>query len=190
MTIAHALPYAVDGINVLHRSDAGVTVSGQGLGAPTNRDMGEGQTFTLYAGEAQAAGSSLALAVSGQPNYMPAAEAGPTGEATSPLPSDAERLAERYALPAGGTVLGLALIGAGVWWLRRNGRSALDDEAEAEGEREGEAAPDDWESLLRRIAELDDAHARGEVPEGVYAEQRGALKAQARATAKVQAEQQ
>ena len=181
MTIAHGLPYAVEGLSVLHRRNAGVTVSGPTLGAATESDLGQGQTYTIHPGSAQGAGSILQLTVSGQANELSPSERGVAGETQAPSQNGWVGLAERYALPASASLFGLALIGTGAWWLRRNRRSEFDARADSDAELASESASGDWDSLLRRIAELDDAHERGEVAEAEYVARRAALKAQARA---------
>jgi len=77
-------------------------------------------------------------------------------------------------LLAGGLALGLALIGLGVWWLRRP--------EEAEGEKDVTAhASLDFQALVAQMAALDEAHARGEIGEEVYRRRRDILRQQARA---------
>ncbi len=177
MTIAHGLPYPVESLNLLHRAEAGVTVSGEGLNAPTEQEMGEGQRYTLYEGAAQPAGASLELTLAGRPDFLPAppvAPAEPSTAGESPA-SDPAGVVEQLALPVSGAVFGLALLAAGVWWLRRNRAAELEPETISDGDT------NDWDGLVRTIALLDDAHERGEVSDGDYAERRSALKAQARA---------
>jgi uncharacterized membrane protein len=69
-------------------------------------------------------------------------------------------------LVIGGAVLGIALIGLGLWWYRLGGRPSA-------------AEPDDEPDVLRAIAELDDEHAAGKISEAEYRKRREALKQRA-----------
>ena len=79
---------------------------------------------------------------------------------------DESDLTPLMGLVIGGAVLGIVLIGLGLWWYRFGGRPSpaeLDDEAD----------------VLRAIAELDDEHAAGKISEAQYRKRREALKKRA-----------
>jgi hypothetical protein len=178
MQLAHAVDYPVDGINIIQRADANVTLAGSDLSGPSTETM-EGQSYSLYGSTA----AGLALTLSGRPNFA-AAEAAP-GAAAEPGAASATASIERWAVPAAAAVLGLALVAAGVWWLRRSGPAEPHGEAPAGAPAEQANGRADWNALLVSIARLDEAHERGEVPEAEYGERRAALKAQARALLEV-----
>ena len=67
-------------------------------------------------------------------------------------------------LGIGAGVLGLSLLVAGIWWWRRR---------EAEVSEEG--AEDTIEGILDEIQSLEEAHARGELPEEEYRYNRSGL---------------
>jgi hypothetical protein len=113
------------------------------------RQMSTGNLRTYSAGPI-ASGEALEFRISGR---MPGAE----GEAA---------LTPLMGLVIGGAVLGIVLIGLGLWWYRFGGRPSpaeLDDEAD----------------VLREIAELDDEHAAGKISETEYRRRREALKQRA-----------
>ena len=70
-------------------------------------------------------------------------------------------------LVIGGALLGIVLVGLGLWWFRFGGRPA----AKAPG--------DDGGDVLHAIAELDDKHAAGKISDDEYSKRREELKRRA-----------
>ncbi len=73
----------------------------------------------------------------------------------------------QLGLVIGGIVLGIALIGFGLWWYRVGGRRSGFEEVEAH------------EDVLKEIAALDDEHAEGKITEAAYRKKRDELKRRA-----------
>ena len=184
MEISHPIRYPAVAVNIIERADAGVTVSGPRLAEPKTTTMGDGGKYLVYSLGTVSAPAGLTLSLNGEPNYQASGGGASTAEAA---PSGLTAALERAALPIAGGVSGLTLVGLGVWWLRRAGRQATEEEDTGSGPPAPSAGQADWTGVLQAIALLDAAHERGEVPEADYTEQRTALKAQARAI--LQAEQ-
>jgi hypothetical protein len=68
----------------------------------------------------------------------------------------------------GGLVLGLALVGVGIWWWHKP-----DQDDDAEDIEVGEES--EFEDALKEIALLDEAFERGEIPEEGYFDRRARL---------------
>ncbi|MBI3361493.1 MAG: hypothetical protein HY023_10325 [Chloroflexi bacterium] len=96
------------------------------------------------------------------------------GTMAEPQRSALNALADRWAIPIGGGILGAAMIAFGVWWWRRGATPPAEPEAESDPESE-------WPNVLRAIADLDAARERGEVAEEAYRSRRAELRAKARA---------
>ena len=172
MTIEHPVGQSVDAVNVLTRADAGVAVGGQGIGAPTPRQMGSGETFNIYAAGPLQPGDALTIYLTGEPTYR--TPGGATGQMVTPQTNELAAFAERWAIPIGGGLLGASLIGIGVWWWRRP--AALGREAQTVSDAEAQ-----WPDALRAIAALDEAHERGEVADDDYRARRAELRVKAKA---------
>jgi len=130
---------------------AGMRVESEALEESGVRQI-EGASYRTYSGGAMAAGQTLTLRLTGKPAV--ASTGGIQG----------------YELVIAVAVLGVVLIGAGLWgWWRsrRAEKEEIDSEAGADDERE---------MLLQSIATLDNAYQAGQVPESDYAGQRAALK--------------
>ncbi len=184
MEISHAIWYPVDGINIIQRADAGVTVAGPGLAEPKTTTMGDGTNYVVYALGPVPAAAGLTLTLTGKPNFQALEGAAPVTEAASQ--SGLTAGLEGAALPIAGGILGTTLVGLGLWWLRRAGRQETDDEELSSEPATASVGPANWTGVLQAIAQLDAAHERGEVPDADYAEQRTAWKAQARALLEVE----
>lgn len=177
MALAHPILYPVDGLNVIQRAEAGVDITGPALAAPVTQTMGDGVRYAVYTSGELAAPAGLSLALTGRPNEVAPAAAGSSAAPVPGLGAEPERL----ALPIAGGLLGLALIGGGVWWLRRSTRQDAEPEPTRAGDASTRPASDDeWNHLVRAIAELDAAHERGELADQDHAAARANLKARAR----------
>ncbi len=166
MTYRQVVPYPVAGISVLVPEDLGLTIRGDGLVSAGVRTTSDGEAIAIFTREALEAGETLEVTLSGTPNIRMGNEVGAMGE----QPSPESRLRE---VIIGGLALGLALIGVGVWWYRRE-----DEEREVALAAE---EPLDFETVVARIAALDEAHARGDIADEVYRREREALRQLARA---------
>ena len=168
VAISHAINYPVEATNVMLRADSGVALSGKGLGEATRQEVAPGAVFDIYTGNPLAPGDSLTVTLTGEPTYSAAnAMSGTMAESVEPA---ANTIADRWGISAAGALLGLTMIGFGIWWWRR---SVERDEVEDE-------SPAEWWETLRAIAALDEAHDQGKVSDGEYRTRRAELQAQAR----------
>ena len=172
MTVEHAVGQPVDARNVLIRADAGVAVGGPGIGAPTPRQLGSGETFNIYAAGPLQPGDSLTISLTGEPTYR--TQGGATTQMAAPQTSELAAFADRWAFPIAGGLLGVAMIAVGLWWWRRP--APLDQDAKAVP---GSAA--EWPAALQAIVSLDEARERGEIDDEDYRARRAELRAQAKA---------
>ena len=169
IAISHTINYPVEATSVMLRADSGATLSGKGLGKATRQEVAPGAVFDIYPGNPLAPGDSLTVTLTGEPTYSAAnGMSGAMAESVEPV---ANTIADRWGIPAAGALLGLAMIGFGIWWWRRSA-----DRAEAEDE-----SPAEWWETLRAIAVLDEAHEQGQVSDGEYRTRRAELQTQARA---------
>ncbi len=172
MAISHPVNYPVAAANVMTRADSGVTLTGNGLAEARRRELAPDAVFDVYAVSALVRGESLAVTLAGEPVYRVSEEIRGTMDQAQTLAPNT--LASRWGIPVGGGLLGLAMIGLGVWWWRRSS-----DKKEEDIEQE------DWpgtaQSVLNVIAALDEAHERGEVSDEDYQARRAELRTQARA---------
>jgi len=180
MTFAHAVNQPVEAANVLMRADSGVTLAGDGLSEPTPREVQTGESFNIYAAGPLAPGESLAVTLSGEPSYRMAD--GMNDTMTEPPASALSATIKRWGIPIAGGILGVALIGVGVWWWQRSGRPEIEPQEVVRG--------DDWSGILQTIAALDEAHERGEVAEEDYCSRRAELRARAKTILQAQASAQ
>jgi hypothetical protein len=110
--------------------------------------MQDGTSFSIYTSPGLGAAESLHVSLSGKLNE---------GSASVPGSTDFSQ-----GVAVGGSVLGLALLGVGVWWWRRS--------------KEEENAELSHEEILAELEQLDEAYARGEVSEEEYQETRAELR--------------
>jgi mono/diheme cytochrome c family protein len=145
---------------VVFLEDSGVRLASSQLQDAGNQSV-QGMSFHMYTGSDLAAGSALALTLSGKPS----GSAG--GAAGSPSTN----------LLIGLAIFAVALIVAGTWlYLAR--RPKLAAAAAGEGLSKGEEGGETAEALMDAIAALDDLYRAGKLPEEAYRERRAELKAQ------------
>ncbi len=169
MTLSHALPYAANSANVI-MTDAGVSISGNGWDFQGAQEMpGTGTSFLSYAHAPYSAGDSLAIKLTGEPS----ADVTNSGSVSTPI-SDTNQLV------IGGAVLLIVIIVAAVifqnWRTQPDDYAYDDDDEEYEEYEEEDEEDDDVAQLLQAIADLDDAHERGDINDNDYASQREQLK--------------
>ncbi len=155
LDISLPMAYPVKSVNVL------VPESGPKLTSPQLTSAGSRQTqggnMLNYVGGNLAAGTSLALQISGAAN-APATSGTPSGSAGAP-----------WVLIAGAALLLVAVGIVAFVWLRQQ-REAVEEKVEdSEAQRE---------ELLDALAELDDDFDAGRVAEADYHQQRAELKAE------------
>ncbi|MEK9165062.1 MAG: hypothetical protein AAB342_06845, partial [Chloroflexota bacterium] len=171
MTFTHPVNYPVEMMSAITSVDSGVALGGNGLSEAARREFESGEVLDIYSAASLPPGESLAVTLTGEPTYR--AADGTTGAMADPslVPNT---LANRWGIPVAGGILGLAMIGAGVWLWRRS-RMAEEEEAAAQSYPENE-----WSNILHAIAELDEAHERGEVADAEFQPRRAELHARAK----------
>ncbi len=177
--IKHPVSLPVDTFAVLVPAE-GVTVEGQDLVPGEVQDV-QGMQVRIYQGPALEAGDLVDVRLSGFPKEV----AGGTVAETPTGGDFLGNLTGSWWLIGGLVLLGLALVGGGLWLYRRG------DDAEAEVDAAGapgEPAPDeaadipeglrnDPDALLDALLALDDLYKAGDLPEEVYRARRAAYKA-------------
>lgn len=165
MTYTLAPNWPTNGFSVLVPEEIGITLAGDGLSEEGSRDMGGGRPVTVFSHPGLPAGDSLELTLSGELPAAAGSAPGPSPNTNSPATASA---AGDNRLIAGAAILGLVLIGIGLWGCRRSGEE--EDEADMPG--------DDFDDLVLQIAQLDAAYEQGDVGEIYYERQRAALRRQ------------
>ncbi len=145
--------------------EMGVTLNGEGWNAEREMLL-RGRIHQVYSYDRVPAtpGDSLQLAVAGKPDM--------SARMTDPAAETAVSNGEPPWVLITGVVLALLLIGAGGlwWWLERR---------QAVAPIPASASTDAMASLLRAMADLDEAREAGTIDDATYREQRARLRAQA-----------
>lgn len=156
---SYTAPLNIKAMNFLLPQNAGVTLKGDGLAGPKPVTLGNGVSYVVYSYSDVRAGQTVRVALPGKPALKNTSRAGNT---TLPL-------------ALGGGLLGLAMIGAGLWrWRRPRYDADADDRV---GVNAGESTFDD---LITQIARLDEAYERGELDEREYRRERTRLRKEAK----------
>lgn len=143
--------------------DVGLKLKSAQLTSAGSRDV-QGMNFQVYNGANLTQGGALDISLSGRVKTS-TETAGVTQSSST-------------GLLIGLSVLAGAIIGAGIWFVRR--RKAPDGEDEEDGDIESteEAGnlPEDVDALLDAIAALDDLYRAGTLPQEAYQQRRVELK--------------
>lgn len=169
MRVERMLSYPTDGLSLI-LSQPGVSLTSDALVPRGSRQLQNGQVVDVFTAEGFQAGQTLAFELSGQPQM--------SSVAASPASSNQPATDRTLAL-AGLTMLGLALIGSGIWWWRREATSPIPVLKPAADSMVDSAEPEIV--LVQAIAELDEGFQAGIVPEDEYTRQRTALKVELKA---------
>ncbi|NLE77256.1 MAG: hypothetical protein GX605_10965 [Chloroflexi bacterium] len=156
-TLTRRYPYPMAQVNLLV-SDAGVEVASDELSFAGA--MGGQQQYLNWRGGALAAGQSWSATLRGQPQGAAAA-------AAVPSPASPQGTFSLEAALAAGLIMGMAPL---VYLGTRRRRPSADPLA----------LPADAQPLAQALADLDDAHAAGQVDQAAYERQRQALMARLR----------
>ena len=155
-------PVTVDGVNFLVQQSSGLSLEGTGLEPAGEQAMEDGSKFNIYKASGLKAGESIQLLLRG-------------GAAGGPVSSSAAagfEKGEYTNLGIGAGVLGLILLGSGVWWWRQRGDGEVEETSE-----------ETLEGIMAEIQLLDQAYQRGELSEDEYQENRDRLREQLKAEA-------
>ncbi|HEX7974950.1 MAG TPA: hypothetical protein VF498_11110 [Anaerolineales bacterium] len=150
-------PVAVDQVTLLAPENSGLKLEGSSLTAAGTQQGSNGSSFAVYTAQGLKPDDALSIRISGK--AQAAASAG------NALVNPGKGLA------VGVGVLGLVLLGVGVWWYRRP-------------KQEGETEVDKLEDLLSQIADLDSEYQQGGISQEDYAQERAALLESARSVTK------
>ncbi len=156
----YTAPIAIKALNFLLRENSGVRLNGEGLAGPQPGTLDAGKSYEVYSLSDVQAGQTFHVTITGQPA---------TG-------NKAAGRDLRLPIALGGGLLGLAMIGAAIRWWKRLERGGDDGEV-VPGTDPGDAT---LEELIARIAQLDEAHERGELKEEEYQQERTRLRSEAK----------
>lgn len=161
-TYIYTAPLEIASLSFLYAQDGGLELEGEALTPAGSWPMSNGANFGVLSHPALQAGETVQVNISGEP---------PAASASMPAMGSVEEPAAKNSnlgLGIGGVVLGLALVGVGVWWWRKPQGDDLGDTEVGEEEAS-------FEHALTEIALLDEAFERGEIPEEGYHDQRARL---------------
>lgn len=144
-------------LNVLIPPSLGVTLDDTGFISQGQRDMGNGFVVDVFSQENLAAGEAINLDLTGK-----LAVNGTNPMVATPPARKSDGLA------IGVILLGVSVIGAGIWWYRR----PIEEE---------EGFPEEFDEIVQEIALLDAAHDEQTIDDETYQTQRAVLRDQARA---------
>ncbi|MFH1186516.1 MAG: hypothetical protein V1755_16010 [Chloroflexota bacterium] len=148
-------------ISFLLPHNAGILLKGDGLAGPQPITLDNGVSYAVYSYSDVRAGQTIRVTLSGAPAAEAAARPGNL----------------TLSLALGGGILGLALIGAGLWWRLRPTDGAEGETASGTGSNVANSALED---VIDQIAQLYEAHERGEVTGKRYDSERKRLLQEAR----------
>ncbi len=184
--IRHKVELPVGSVLVLVPAE-GVTVEGEGFQPGEVRDV-QGMAIRIYMGPEIEAGGEVAFQVSGFPKETP------HGRVEEPSTGLNLPQGKELWLLIGLIVVGVGLIGGGLWMYFRSDEEGSEDaraataeeptepegaapDAEAEDEVVPEGLRDDPDALLDAILALDELHREGKIPTDVYEKRRARYKA-------------
>lgn len=154
-TYSYIAPLNILRMNFLVQEDANVSLQGTGLAGPERMTLEDGNSYLVYSFSNINAGQTIEVSF---------------------VEGDKSNSMEVSAVPLAASVgiLGLMIMGYGIWWWRRP-----DESDEEVGEQ-----PDtemDFNQAINEIASLDEAYEKGEIEEQEYRESRDVLRKKAKA---------
>lgn len=168
MTLNHPLYYGTSSANII-LPDVGVSVTGDGWEFRGSNVMpGGGGNFLSYGRANIPSGGNLTLVLEGKPEQR--SSLGGNGAFASRNTTN--------ELIIGGGILLIAVVTVGFLFRSWQSQPLQMAETEYDDFDEEDEEEDQINQFLQAIADLDDAHERGELAEGDYANQRHQLKEQ------------
>lgn len=153
-TYNYTAPLNIVSMNFLVEEESNVTLQGEGLAGPEHMTLDDGKSYLVYSYAHLRTGESLDITFAGSGETNKAA-----GSSVPPL-------------AIGVAVLGLALMGIGIWWWRKpDNFQSTDDERSDDPLLDG---------LILEIAQLDERHEQGQLDAEEHQRQRGELMERAR----------
>jgi hypothetical protein len=148
-------PVAVGGVSFLIPEESGLKLQSSSLTPAGTRPMEDETSFAIYTSPGLSPAESIEVSLSGR-----------LKKGISSFPGSKDF---GLGIAVGGSLLGLSLLGVGVWWWRRS--------------REEENTEMSLEDIRLELEQLDEAYARGEVLEDEYQETRAELRAEVKLAA-------
>ncbi|MFZ1399741.1 MAG: hypothetical protein WAS33_22745, partial [Candidatus Promineifilaceae bacterium] len=155
--------WPTNGINLLVPEGIGISLAGEELVEEGSRDMGDGRQMAVYSYGGIQPDETVSLSLTGE-LAVTAISSPPLELSETPAPAPI-----RKELAVAGGVLGLLLVGVGIWWYFRS-------DAEEDDLAQPETSFDD---LVLQLAQLEADHDQGGLDETAYQQQRNKLRQQA-----------
>ena len=160
-TYSYIAPLNIATMNFLVPEEKNVAIQGSGLSGPESMALQDGKTYLVYSYSNVKAGQTISVSIGGKSTSQ-------AKSTNTPFP---------YAI--GVAVLGFVAIGAGVWWWRKPDNEK-DGSGEDDQEDDGSDVETDFDQMVNKIANLDQAHEQGEIGEDQYREKRQSLRKKAK----------
>ncbi len=130
----HPVPYGIKTVSLLMPHGLGIELSAEGMQEEGVQTLGDGQAFEIFTLPALEPGANISVNLSGEAPPAPAVTT------TAGLP----QAGNERGLVIGAVALGVAMIGAGLWWWRAVSGAPEDDEREDWDLEDAEAPADEF----------------------------------------------
>jgi hypothetical protein len=168
MSYSYTAPIAIGNIDFLLPAEEGVMIYGQNLQGPEITTLQDSSVYQIYTYKGLQAGQNVSFDFLGKPNFDTSSETG-NGQAKSNI------LTSKLAIELSSGLVGLAMIGVGVWQWRRTRQ----DDSEVDTDNQSDKSS--LNEIIAKIARLDEAKDRGEIDTAEHQQRRASLRNQAKA---------
>jgi hypothetical protein len=155
MTFAYTAPFPVNMLTVLYPQDSGMQLASSALAEGGTRTSNDGKTFSVLSASGLESGKSVQIRISGE------AVQDTTGGAVKAI----TRSNTSLQIVLGASILGLALVGVGVWgWRRNKQEDAEEDDGAGDADEVYESSESDnpvSSNVPDRFNEPDEADVQG-----------------------------